>query len=88
MAAGEQHCVEPDQAETLRIFNPPIRAEMRPPARQSLIIGGLIRVSAITDVVIAGYRGYANAKASHQLSGMRQVFFDIRAIHRHVAGMD
>jgi len=88
MPAAEQHCIEPNETEPLDIFDPAIRTKMRPPTRQSLIVDRLPRACTIADIVVAGHGEYANAETSHQIGRMPQVFLDIRAVYRRVAGVD
>jgi len=48
----------------------------------------LARVPGVADVMIAGNRAKSNAEAVHQLARIFQVFLDIGAVDRDVAGMD
>ena len=57
----EQHGVQADQADTLDILEPPVQAEIGPPASQTRVRDRLPGVSGVADVVIAGNRAKVHA---------------------------
>src|ERR1700730_9563752 len=78
--AAEQHGIESYEANTLDILDPPVRPEIRSPARQPLVGDRLTGVSGVADVVIAGHRAKAHAEQAHQLSCVSQIVLYICAV--------
>src|SRR5437660_1777036 len=61
--AAEQHRIEPDEANSLDILDPPVRPENGAPSRQPFVGKRLSGMSGIADIVVAGNRAKADSEA-------------------------